>query len=175
MTKPAPSAVSAQAKLALYGGPAAVTRPTPHMPWPPIDEQSQTTVLLQLRAAVSIPDRSGVIADLEDQLAAYFGVRYAVLTSSGTAALHSAYAAIGIQPGDEVIVPAYTFHATATPLLHLNATPVLVDSDQTGNIDPAAVEVAITPEPRPSPLLTFGVYLPISSSCHSWPAAMAWR
>src|SRR5699024_9498075 len=66
-------------------------------------------------------------------------------TSSGTAALHSLYAACGLGPGDEVIVPAYTFFATVTPLLHLGATPILVDCDKSGNLDPADVARRITP------------------------------
>jgi dTDP-4-amino-4,6-dideoxygalactose transaminase len=63
----------------------------------------------------------------------------------GPPALHSVYAACGIGPGDEVIVPAYTFYATATPLLHLGAIPVLADCDDTGNLDPADVKHRITP------------------------------
>jgi perosamine synthetase len=97
-----------------------------------------------LGTAVSIYDRSGVIAELEDALKEYFGARHAVLTSSGTAAVHSAYTATNVKPGDEVIVPAYTFLATATPLLHLGAIPVLADSDETGNVSVAEVEARIT-------------------------------
>ncbi|MQB01784.1 MAG: aminotransferase class I/II-fold pyridoxal phosphate-dependent enzyme [Actinobacteria bacterium] len=131
--------------LAIRGGTPVIDRPAPHVPWPPIDASTAATVASQLCRAVSIPDRSGVIAELEDRLADYFGVRQAVLTSSGTAALHSAYAALGLTDGDEVIVPAYTFHATATPLFHLRVKPVLVDCDELGNLDPAAVERAIGP------------------------------
>jgi len=93
-------------------------------------------VLAQLDHAVSIYDRSGVIEELENDLREYHGVDHAVLTSSGTAALYSMYAACGIGPGDEVIAPAYTFFATVTPLLHLGAVPVLADCDATGNLDP---------------------------------------
>jgi perosamine synthetase len=89
-------------------------------------------------------DRSGVIADLEDGLCDYFNVRHAVLTSSGTAALHSTYVASFIEPGDEVIVPAYTFPATATPMLHLGAVPVLADSDEFGNVSVDDVASRIT-------------------------------
>ncbi|MEV6717258.1 DegT/DnrJ/EryC1/StrS family aminotransferase [Lentzea sp. NPDC051208] len=99
----------------------------------------------QLTESISIYDRSGVIAELEDALANYFGVKHAVLMSSGTAALHAAYAACVIEPGDEVIVPAYTFFATATPLFHLGAIPVLADCDETGNISVTEVAGKITP------------------------------
>lgn len=134
--------------LALHGGAPTLDRPLPHVPWPIIDDAAVAAVTEQLLRSVSIPDRSGIIADLEDRLASYFGVKHAVLTSSGTAALHSAYAALDVQVGDEVIVPAYTFHATATPLFHLGARPVLIDCDPLGNIDTDAVEAAITPATR---------------------------
>ncbi|MDX8029376.1 DegT/DnrJ/EryC1/StrS family aminotransferase [Lentzea sp. BCCO 10_0856] len=131
--------------LALLGGDAAIRQPGPHFSWPPITDRSQKVVAEQLAESISIYDRSGVIAELEDALANYFGVKHAVLMSSGTAALHAAYAACVIEPGDEVIVPAYTFFATATPLLHLGAIPVLADCDETGNISVTEVAAKITP------------------------------
>jgi perosamine synthetase len=66
---------------------------------------------------------------------------------SGTAALHAMYAAT-LQPGDEVIVPAYTFFATVTPLLHLGVRPVLADCDESGNLDPQDAEAQITSRTR---------------------------
>ncbi len=130
--------------LALLGGTPAVTAPDPHFQWPPTDHLTRKAVLDQLGDTISIYDRSGVVADLEDALAAYFGSRYAVLTSSGTAGLFSMYAACGLRPGDEVIVPAYTFFATATPLLQLGVIPVLADCDDTGNLDPRELPYHIT-------------------------------
>jgi dTDP-4-amino-4,6-dideoxygalactose transaminase len=130
--------------LALLGGAPLIEQPGPHFTWPPITEQTRITVADQLDTAISIYDRSGVVADLENRLCAYLGTAHTVLTSSGTVGLYSAYAACGVQPGDEVIVPAYTFLATATPLFHLGAVPVLVDCDETGSLDPAAVAAAIT-------------------------------
>ncbi len=131
--------------LAVHGGTPVISDPAPHFVWPPIDLRTIKAVNAQLVTSVSIYDRSGVIAELEDALAGYFGVKHAVLMSSGTAALHSMYAAMGIEPGDEVIVPAYTFLATVTPLLHLGAVPVLADSDETGNVSVADVASHITP------------------------------
>ncbi|MBB5119484.1 cell wall biogenesis protein [Streptomyces eurocidicus] len=121
--------------LALLGGEPAITVPGPHFTWPVIAEPDREAVAAQLEAAVSIPDRSGVVADFEDALASYLGVRHVATTCTGTAALHSMYAAAGIGPGDEVIVPALTFHATATPLFHLGAHPVLADVDDRGQLD----------------------------------------
>lgn len=69
-----------------------------------------------------------------------------VAVSSGTAALHTAYAAAGLGRGDEVLTPPITFVATQAALVHLGATPVFVDVEpDTGNIDPRAVEAAIGP------------------------------
>ncbi|MCF3103183.1 aminotransferase class I/II-fold pyridoxal phosphate-dependent enzyme [Streptomyces roseoverticillatus] len=121
--------------LALLGGEPAVAVPGRHFAWPPITDADRQAVARQMETAVSIPDRSGVIADLEDALASCLGVRHVVTTCTGTAALHSMYAAAGIGPGDEVIVPALTFHATATPLFHLGAHPVLADVDDRGQLD----------------------------------------
>ncbi|GGX84394.1 DegT/DnrJ/EryC1/StrS family aminotransferase [Streptomyces hiroshimensis] len=121
--------------LALLGGESAVATPGPHFTWPVITEADREAVAAQLEASVSIPDRSGVVAELEDALASFLGVRHVVTTCTGTAALHSMYAAARIGPGDEVIVPALTFHATATPLFHLGADPVLADVDNRGQLD----------------------------------------
>ncbi|WP_063001921.1 DegT/DnrJ/EryC1/StrS family aminotransferase [Nocardia mikamii] len=130
--------------LAILGGAPVIDDQSPHFQWPPLDDATRKSVLSQLDCSISIYDRSGVIAKLEDMLAEYFGVRYAVSTSSGTAALYSMYAACGIAPGDEVIVPAYTFFATATPLLHLGAVPILADCDDMGNLDPRELPRQIT-------------------------------
>ncbi|MFD4393688.1 DegT/DnrJ/EryC1/StrS family aminotransferase [Kitasatospora sp. NPDC058397] len=134
--------------LALLGGKAAVTVDGPHFSWPPIDDTTRAKVGAQLDESISIPGRSGIVAELEDGLQDYFGVRHAVTTSSGTAALHATYWAARIKPGDEVIVPAWTFHATASPLFHLRAVPVLCETGPDGNIDPNRVEELITPRTR---------------------------
>src|SRR5207237_4294853 len=74
-------------------------------------------------------------------LARACGVEHAVAVSSGTAALHLAVLALGLEPGDEVIVPAYTFPATANVVVLAGLKPVLVDVDpETMNIDPARIE-----------------------------------
>ena len=82
------------------------------------------------------------VAELEAEVARACEVEHAVAVSSGTAALHVALLALGIGPGDEVIVPAYTFPATANVVALVGARPVLVDVDpDTMNLDPAKVEV----------------------------------
>jgi dTDP-4-amino-4,6-dideoxygalactose transaminase len=82
------------------------------------------------------------VVELEAELARACEVEHAVAVSSGTAAIHLAALALGIGPGDEVVVPAYTFPATANVVALAGATPVLVDVDpDTFNLDPAQVEV----------------------------------
>jgi dTDP-4-amino-4,6-dideoxygalactose transaminase len=82
------------------------------------------------------------VAELEAELARACEVEHAVAVSSGTAAIHLAVLALGIGPGDEVVVPAYTFPATANVVALAGAMPVLVDVDpDTFNLDPAQVEV----------------------------------
>ena len=82
-------------------------------------------------------------------MAEFVGTRDAVAVSSGTAALHCAMHALGISPGDEVIVPTMTFVASANCIAFQGARPILVDVDpETLLIDPAAVEAAITPRTR---------------------------
>lgn len=81
----------------------------------------------------------------EKAIAKKAGAKYAVAFNSGTAALHAAYFAAGIGKGDEVIVPALTFAATANAALYLGATPVFADSDmQTGNMSVADARKKIT-------------------------------
>jgi dTDP-4-amino-4,6-dideoxygalactose transaminase len=82
------------------------------------------------------------VGELERLLAQACGVEHAVAVSSGTSALHLAVLALGLSPGDEVIVPAYTFPATANVVALAGLRPVLVDVDPlTMNVDPAQVEL----------------------------------
>ncbi len=85
------------------------------------------------------------VEEFERALAEYCGARFAVVMSNGTAALHAAYFAAGIKPGDEVITSPITFAATANAALWQEAKPVFVDVDPvTGNINPDLIESAIT-------------------------------
>jgi perosamine synthetase len=89
------------------------------------------------------------VDELETALAGAVGTAHAAVVSSGTAALHLALLALEIGPGDEVVVPAYTFPATANVVRLCGARAVLVDVDpETFNLDPAAVAAAITPRTR---------------------------
>ncbi len=89
------------------------------------------------------------VGDFERALAAAVGTTHAAVVSSGTAALQLAVLALGIGPGDEVIVPAYTFPATANVVELAGARAVLVDVDpETFNVDPARVTEAVTPRTK---------------------------
>jgi dTDP-4-amino-4,6-dideoxygalactose transaminase len=99
--------------------------------------------------------RSGWIAAgpkvkrFEREFAEAVGASHAIAMSSATAALHIALEVVGVKPGDEVIVPVYTFTSSAAVIAHCGATPVLVDIEANSfNIDPAKLEAAITPRTK---------------------------
>ena len=90
-----------------------------------------------------------VIAQLEEGSASFVGTRYGLACCNGTSTLHSACVAAGVSPGTEVIVPAYTWHATVTPVLHASATPAFAEIDpRTLCLDPKDVERKITHRTR---------------------------
>jgi len=84
----------------------------------------------------------------EKRYAEYLGVSDTALTVSGTYALSAAMIAVGLGPGDEVLIPAHTYMATATAVLTTGAIPVIVDVDESITIDPSAVEAAIGPRTK---------------------------
>jgi dTDP-4-amino-4,6-dideoxygalactose transaminase len=96
----------------------------------------------------------------EQAFAGHLGARHAVAVSSGTAALHLAYLAAGVGPGDEVIVPAITFVATANAVRYCGATPVLADiaGQHDLSIDPDHVESLITPRTKAVAVVHYGGY-----------------
>jgi dTDP-4-amino-4,6-dideoxygalactose transaminase len=90
-----------------------------------------------------------VVEEFEHAYASYCGVKHAIATSNGTTALHAALLSAGIGPGDEVIVPSFTFIATATTVSMCGARPVFADvDDRTFTLDPASVEGLITSKTR---------------------------
>lgn len=89
------------------------------------------------------------VKEFEEKLARRVGARYAVVLNSGTAALHAAYFAAGVQRGDEIITSPLTFAATANAALYLGARPVFVDIEyDTGNLDPLLIEEAVSTKTR---------------------------
>ena len=89
------------------------------------------------------------VASLEEHVASYLSIKHAIAVSSGTAALHLSLIALGIGPGDEVIVPAYTFPATANVVQLTGAKPIFVDVDlETYNISVDQIKKSITPKTK---------------------------
>ena len=82
--------------------------------------------------------------ELEKEIENRFGIKHAQLTSSGTTALNTALAVMGVGAGDEVIMPCFTFVASFESIISSGASPVLVEIDDTLTLDPKAVEAAIT-------------------------------
>jgi len=97
----------------------------------------------------------------EARYAAYLGVKHFALAASGSNALAAAMTAVGLGPGDEVLIPAHTYMASATSVLAAGAIPVIVDIDETVTIDPRALEDAIGPRTK--------AVVPV----HMWGAACA--
>jgi dTDP-4-amino-4,6-dideoxygalactose transaminase len=90
----------------------------------------------------------GKVYQVEKEIAEYCGVAHAVAVNSGTSALLTALCGLGIGPGDEVIVPGYTFVASISAIVYARAVPVLAEVDRTFNLDPNDVEARITPRTR---------------------------
>src|SRR4051794_10843371 len=115
-------------------------------------------------AAVEAVLRSGrlrageQVEAFEREYAQHIGVRHAVAVSSCTAALHLAYLAAGIGPGDEVIVPAITFAASAAAVLYCGGTPVFADVLDNGSIDPDDAAGRITPRTKAICVVHFAGY-----------------
>src|SRR5512143_77395 len=90
----------------------------------------------------------GLTRRFERNFASFMGTKHALTLTSGTVALHAAMTAIGVGPGDEVLVPAYTWIASAAAPALAGAVPVLVEIDETLTIDPADIERKITPHTK---------------------------
>ena len=138
-------------KLAIDGGTPVVGSPLPSGgsgPSGPMilgeEEIAAVTDLLQSKPLFRYrPD--GEAANFEREAADFLGVKYAHMVNSGTSALVCALTAVGAGPGDEVIVPGYTYIATAAAVIAVGAVPVIAEIDESFGLDPADVERKITP------------------------------
>ncbi len=138
----------AEPPLALFGGPKAV-RAEDHVRWPVLGPEEREAVLRVIDRGVLSGPFAPEVRGLETEWAGYLGTKRCLATNSGTSALHIALAASGVGPGDEVIVPAFTFVATALSVLHQGAVPVFVDIEpETLGLDPRLLEAAITERTR---------------------------
>lgn len=140
-------------ELALFGGPKLIREPFQR--YNPIGREEEEAVQRVMRTGVLSrylgcwdPDFYGgdLVREFEKQWAAYFQVKHAISVNSCTSGLIAAVGALGIEPGDEVIVSPWTMCATATAILHWGAVPVFADIDpKTFNIDSSTIERCITP------------------------------
>src|SRR5271157_413580 len=134
-------------ELALLGGRKAKHKPFPL--WPQYDEKERRALEEVLESRVWWRTPGTRTLEFEEAFASYHGARHGIAVTNGTAALEVTMAALGINHGDEVIVPNFTFVATASAVLFANALPVLVDVDpETYCIDCDLVEAAITPRTK---------------------------
>ena len=137
------------ANLAIAGG--APVRTKPHAEWPQFDGREKDAILgvLESRNWGGYPFPNRLADRFSRAFADSHGARHALCAANGTVTLEIALKAVGIRPGDEVIVPAYTFEATAAPVLKLGAIPVFVDVlPDTYCLDPAAAAAAVTSRTR---------------------------
>ena len=140
-----------KADLAINGGPKAKT--TPNIPMFPggleIGDEEKKEVLEVLDAKwlfryYGPKDFPSKVKILEDEYAKYIGVEHALGLNSGTSALITALIAAGVGPGDEVIVPAYTFFASVAAIVAAKAIPIIAEVDESLTIDPIDIEKKIT-------------------------------
>ena len=131
-------------KLAINGADKAVDAGL-QKPWPPINQDDIDAVVAVLKKGVLWGPMEEQVTGLQDDFAKYIGAKHALVVNSGTAALHAAVVAAGIEPGDEVITPAYSFWATSQAVLAHNGIPIFTDIDpETMNMDPSKIEEKIT-------------------------------
>lgn len=134
-------------ELAFYGGNKTIDK---QFPWPIFDEEEVNAVVDVVRSgAWANPNCDGLIEKFEKEFAAYCGSKYAITCVNGSVAIRLALIAAGVKPGDEVIIPPYSFIATASVVVEVNCIPVFADIDpDTYNLNPTEVEKAITPRTK---------------------------
>ncbi len=136
-------------KLAITGG--KPLRRKPFTAWPAYTQRESSAVkqVLASRNWGGYPFPNAKAGAFAHKFARYHGAKYGIAVANGTVAIEVALKAVGIKPGDEVIVPAYTWEGSVGPILLLNAVPVFVDIDpDTYCLDARLIEPALTPKTR---------------------------
>ncbi len=144
-------------KLAIDGGKPVNDRPFPT--WPQFDPKCYDAVVGILKSGKVNYWTGPIGMQFEQAWADWCGAKYGVSTCNGTSALHTALAGLGIGPGDEVIVPSYTFIASSFSICQAGAVPVFADVEKGSHtLDPADVEAKISPRTRAiMPVHLYGV------------------
>jgi dTDP-4-amino-4,6-dideoxygalactose transaminase len=141
------SAAPSVERPAVLGGPKA--RKTSFESWPKFDFTEEKALLDVLRSGHWYRGNGQNVKKFEEAYAALTGARQVLATCNGTAALFVSLNALGVEPGDEVVVPPYTFIATVNTVLRCHALPVFVDTDiETFQMDHTKLEAAISPATR---------------------------
>ena len=110
-----------------------------------ISEEEKKAVMKVMESQLLSSLAGNVVENFEKEFAEYIGVKHAIAVNSGTAALHISIASLDIGPGDEVIIPPFTFIATASSILHNNAIPIFADiNNQSYTLDPESVKKKIS-------------------------------
>ncbi len=131
--------------LAINGGTPAVPEDMVRS-WPPITQADRDAVLSVFDTDPLHTRFAPKASELERRWADYCGAKHCILTNGGTQSLHMALLGVGVEPGDEVIVPAFSYWSSAAAIIHANAVPIFVDIEpHTFCIDPDMIERAITP------------------------------
>ncbi len=130
-------------KLAISGGSPVVPEKMVKS-WPPITDEDRQAVLAVMDTDYLHGTGAPQAVAFQEEWGKYVGAKFCLVTNSGTSALHMAVAAAGLEPGDEVIVPAYTYWSTAAAVLHHNCIPVFADIElETFTLDAASAESKI--------------------------------
>jgi len=140
--------------LAIEGGKPIRNKPLP-FEFPGVHHMDEEEVQAALRVVRSRSlfryygvDLQGEVAAFESEFARFLGASHALAVTSGTGALHVALAALGVGPGQEIIVPAYLWVSVVAAVVNLGAIPILADIDETFSLDIADVQRRITPRTR---------------------------
>ena len=150
------AAASAAPALAAKGDGPVRDKPLRGDFWGPLHydsaEKAQVDEVVDTGVPFRFSGRGGVspvkVATFEKEFAEKIGARFALAVSSGTAALECAIAALQIGPGDEVIMPAWTWHSNCTAVVRAGALPVFAEIDESFNLDPSDIEARITPQTK---------------------------
>ena len=172
-------------KLALLGGTPVRSHDTPWPAWPQFGTEEEDALKNTLHNTNWWYGDN--VRDFEEAFAAFHGVPYCISMTSGTTALEIVMQTLEIGPGDEVIVPPFTFFATASAVSRAGAKPIFADIDDSWNINPDCIEQAITPNTKAIIAVHFSGRIcdmdrineiaakhdlhVIEDACHSWGAS----